>query len=345
MRNKTAGLVAYGLFFTGLSLMMLSALGADLWSWPLWGSAFVRDIGLLLAAVMAGTILHEKLLRDEMVHLLEQELDARLEAKIPKLASIATKTATAVHDLFCERPPGMTGIRLLHDVRRNFSGYYGWVNEQKPEDLFFAGRSVLHRIDADIRARTGGSAEDILFRRLKEGSKITILFLDPRMDILERLAKEEGQTTENMLRDIATSIGICRRLNDLLQANFQSLQSGAELSIRVYDRVPYFAYHKQDNGATVGFYFLSSKGSTSAAYELVDEVTKKVFDSHFTQIYSEAVDTYVVEFDGARGRPSFNTALFNELHAHLAAKLGKEKTDELLNREYAEPKVANHATA
>src|SRR5262249_65442 len=155
---------------------------------------------------------YEKLLRDEMLKAIVDELDQKLEARIPQLADVASETAMEVHKLFCERPPRMTGIRLLHDVRRNFSGYYSWVTEQKAQDLFFAGRSVLHRIDADIRARTGGSAEEILLRRLKENSKIRILFLDPRTDILNRLAKEEGQTLQAMLGDIATSIGICRRL-------------------------------------------------------------------------------------------------------------------------------------
>jgi hypothetical protein len=292
---------------------------------------------------MAGTIIHEKLLRDEMLRHLSHELHRQLEAKVPKLSDMTSQTAVAVHDLFCERPPGITGIRLVHGVRRNYAGYYNWVNEQKSQELFFAGRSVLHRIDADIRSRMAGTAEDILFRRLKEGSKIRVLFLDPRSNILERLANEEGQTPEAMLGDIATSIGICHRLHDLLFANFANLQPGAELYIRVYDRVPYFAYHKQDNEVIVGFYFHSSKGFTSAAYELVDDTTKQVFGDHFIGIYSEAVTTNIVEFDGARGRPTFNHKLFDELNAFLQHKLGPEKTDELLNRKY--PGTAGAASA
>jgi hypothetical protein len=38
-----------------LTLIMLSVLAADVWHWPVWGSGFFRDIGLLMAAVMAGT--------------------------------------------------------------------------------------------------------------------------------------------------------------------------------------------------------------------------------------------------------------------------------------------------
>lgn len=341
---KTAGLAAYGLVFTGLFMMMLSVLGAEIWQWPVWLSAFIRDVGLLLAAVMAGTILHEKLLRDEMVQVVVDELDQRLDAGIPKLSEVASETARETHKLFCDSPPGMTGIRLVDDTRRNYSGYYSWVNEQKAQDLFFAGRSVLHRIDADIRTRTATSAESILLRRLKEGSKIRILFLDPRIDIVDRLAIEEGQTPQAMLGDIATSIGISRRLFDLLQQNFASLPPGAELTIRVYDRVPYFAYHKQDDDVIVGFYFLSAKGSSSAAYELVDGKTKEVFGDHFVGMLSAAATSTLVEFDGARGRPSINESLFEELGDCLrkVERLGEEKTAELMSRRVVPP-VSNEA--
>lgn len=328
---KTAGLIAYGLSFTGLFLIMLGVLGSEVWQWPVWIAAFVRDVGLLLAAVMGGTILHEKLLRDEAFATVVDELDRKLEARIPKLAEIAHGTATEVHTLFAERPPTMKGIHFLHDRRRNYSAYYSWVNEQNPQDLFFAGRSVLHRIDADIKTRGGASAEEVILRKLKEGSRISIAFLDPRTNILDRLAREEGQKPEAMLGDIATSVGICRRLFALLQENFAALQPGSFLAIRVFDRVPYFAYNKQDDQMIVGFYFASDRGDTSAAYELVDDHTKQVFSDHFGRIMADAAQSTVVEFDGARGRPSFDEHLFHQLYDHLCLpdQLGREKTDEL----------------
>ncbi|MGD0073251.1 MAG: hypothetical protein ABSD31_02800 [Candidatus Binataceae bacterium] len=335
--NKSTGLVAYGLFFSGVSLIMLSALGAELWHWPIWGVAFVRDIGLLLSAVMAGTMLHEKLLRDETFRSLLHELDRKLETKIPKLDDIASRTANGVHELFCQRPPGLTGMRLGTAVRRNFEGYSNWITQTKPQELFFAGRSVLHRIDAHIRSRTASCAEDILLRRLKEGSQIKVLFLDPRTGIVERIAAEEGQTLQAMLGDVTRSLGICLRLDSLLQTEFAALPANAELSIRVYDRIPYFAYHKQGDDVLVGFYFLSYKGSTSAAYELVDDVTKEVFGDHFAKIHSETTASSLVEFEGARGRPAFNGRLVAELRHCLSEKLGTDKVDELLSRENVEP--------
>lgn len=316
--KKYTWMLSYGLFFTGLFLIMLSVLGTEVWLWEIWISAFIRDVGLLLSAVMAGTLLHERLLRDEMVKFTGEELEIKLDAKIPNMEESARTTAQAVHALFKQSPPEMTGLRLLAEKRRNFSGYYRWVNERTAQELVFAGRSVLHRIDADIKANTANpnsSAEGIIFRRLKENSKIRILFLDPRTNIIERLAKEEGQRLEVMIDDIDTSLRICKRIFDLLQNDGQALalSTSAELTIRVYDSVPYFAFHKQDNDVIIGFYFSFGIGSSSAAYEVVDSETKKVFGAHFERILSDARENCLLEYDGARCKYYFNERLFNEL--------------------------------
>jgi hypothetical protein len=326
--KKQTWFLSYGLFFTGLFLIMLSVLGSEVWKWEIWISAFVRDIGLLMSAVMAGTLLHERLLRDEMIKFTGEELSTILDAKIPNLEKAAELTAHTVHELFRQSPPEMTGLRLVAPRRRNFSGYYGWVNERNPQELFFAGRSVLHRIDADIKINTANrtsSAENIILRRLKEGSKIRVLFLDPRTNIIERLAKEEGQRLEAMVGDVATSLEICKRLYDLIRDECESISPRAELTIRTYDKVPYFAYHRQDNNVIVGFYFSSSIGSSSAAYDLVDEETKQLFGAHFDRILSEAGPNSLLEFDGARGRYAFNETLWTELTKACKDVLAKDQ--------------------
>lgn len=330
--RKTTMLITYGLILSGLFLMMLSVLGSENWHWDLWVTSFVRDIGLLLAAVMAGTILHEKLLRDETLSAFLMQLDHEMETKIPKSSDIAHMTAIEVHRLLSEQPPMMKGIRFVSERRRNYAGYYNWVIDQRPQELFFAGRSVLHRIDADVRTRTGVPAEEVILRKLKEGSKVWVAFLDPRAEVLDRLAREEGQQPEAMLGDIATSLGICRRLFSLIQDNYRTLKAESELIIRIYNRVPYFAYHRQDEQVIVGFYFLSDKGYTSAAYELIDEQTKQVFGDHFARIMADAASNTLVSFDGTRGRPTSNDALFHGLYDCLSERLGKEKTDELVLR-------------
>lgn len=325
--TKIAGLVTYGLFLTGLALIFISIIGVDIWKWNHIVTAFLRDLGLLLSAAMAGTIVYEKFLRGEMVRHIVTELDKTLENKIPN----TDDTANAVHKLFSDYPPQMTGIKLLNPFRRSYHKYYDWVNNQDAQDLFFAGRSVLHRIDADVRTRGGSSAEDILLLKLKEGSKIKILFLDPRTSILERLANEEGQRLESILGDIATSLGICKRLSKLLENEYKNLPANSELDIRIYNCIPYFAFHKQNDKVILGFYFPSmGLGSSSPAYEIIDDKTRQVFSGHFEHILTQAVSGSLVGFSGARGEPSFDEDLFEGLLKFLETRLEKEKIEKLL---------------
>jgi hypothetical protein len=185
---------------------------------------------------------------------------------------------------------------------------------------------VLHRIDADIQGRSNGksSAVDVLFRRLKEESKISILFLDPRTDILDRLAKEEGQTPRSMLGDIEKSIAICHQLYEQLKEE-KNLRAGASLTIRVYDQIPYFAYHRQKDETIdeiiIGFYFRSAIGHSSGAYELIDDETKHAFGGHFDGIMSEATAGSLLEFDGARSGPYWNEKLFDLLQQCIRTRL------------------------
>jgi hypothetical protein len=322
-------IVVYGLVFTGFVFLLLSIIGTD-HHWPIWGVAFLRDLGLLLSAVMGGTLVHEQWLRRETEMRIIDEVEAKLEDKIPSLQVMAEAAAGAVHDRFCKEPPGMTGLRLLRDVRRNSPEYYSWTTEREPQTMFFAGRSILHRIDADIRVNTGGSVEEVLLRRLTENSKITILFLDPRVDILKRLAAEEGEALDSMLGNIAISLGICKRLAERLKKTHRDLPPGAHLSIRIYDHIPYFAYHKQNNQVIIGFYFLSIEGSLSASYEVVDEKTKKIFEEHFLKIRADATSRTLVDLEGARGIYKFNDGLFDELCSFLKTTLDPKKVDELL---------------
>src|SRR5579859_611962 len=43
-----------------------------------------------------------------------------------------------------------SGFKLVSAVRRGYSGYYRWAIDTDLRELFFAGRSVLHWIQADF---------------------------------------------------------------------------------------------------------------------------------------------------------------------------------------------------
>jgi hypothetical protein len=327
--NRTTILVVYGLVFSGLLLIAVSAIGSD-HHWPPLLTAFLRDVGLLLAAVMGGTIVHDELLRRDVEKHLILKVEEMLEMKVPKLEAISQVTTGMVHRRFCDDFPKTTGLKLLTKQRRNSAVYYNWTISPEPQTLFFAGRSILHRIDADVRARAASSAEEVILRRLKNSCQITVLFLDPRTNILARLANEEGEPKVVMLDNIAISLGVCHRLATKLQHEHRSLPPEAKLTIRIYDHMPYFAYHRQNQQVIIGFYFLTMEGSSSAAYEVRDPETRKVFEDHFMSIRAESIEGTLLEFDGARGNYNFNVDLFNDLRKFLVAELGEEKADQQL---------------
>lgn len=264
--------------------------------------------GIGLAFIVAGVVstFHEGVLR-------------RLEG-----TDHSTALADSVVQRLREAPLSATGIRLVSPVRKGYDGYYLWAMHTGAQDMFFAGRSVLHRIDADFRARTIGSAEGILARRVREGASIRVLFLDPRCDIIHRLADEEGQSRRDLLRDIAASIGICERLHLLLKGVV--LPATASLDIRVFDEIPYFAYHKVDARIIVGFYFSSALGHQSAAFDVVDLQTREFFDAHFTAMFGRAATSnkVVLRIDPHRRSSDLNGDLLAELRTMLEKELGRE---------------------
>jgi Domain of unknown function (DUF5919) len=238
--------------------------------------------------------------------------------------TIANKTI----NLLDNHPIGTKGLKMAVKERRGYSGYYNWATTMGFQNLFFAGRSVLHRIDSDLKIRNLSSVEEALLKKLEAGSCVTILFLDPRSNLIERLAKEEGQTKRQLLSDIAFSIGATSRLFQLVKD--KQWKPPTELDIRVYDEVPHFAYHQEDDKILVGFYFAESKGSKSAAFEVIDGDTRQFFENHFETICIRANDTSLLKITPHSLTASFNVNLYKELYKSLQNELGKRRTDGLI---------------
>ena len=291
-------------------------------------SALAGKIGLSLLVAGIVSLFHETLLGKLELDETTEKLVAILREEHLKEAEMnAENTALCVCEKLRKSPIGITGIRLVSSVRKGWKGYYLWAINKAPEELFFAGRSVLHRIDQDFKSREIGSAEALLARRLREGSRIRIMILSPESDLIPRLAKEERQTPEQLLSDIATSLGVCKRLYKLLLD--QPPKRVASLDIRFYDEVPYFAYHRVDDDLVVGFYFQDALGHSSAAYELVDQETKKFFDGHFSQLFQRAEESVLLKVPAHRQSPDFNEALMDKYVEIIRQSIG-DKVDRFI---------------
>ena len=258
-------------------------------------------------------------------------INAFREAAVARFESEENAVVVAQHvqeGMLQILPTTTQGIRLASKQRRGYDAYYTWATTIQSRELFFAGRSVLHRIDADFRNRGLQNVEQVLLRKLREGSVIRIMFLDPRSRLLSRLAGGEGQTEEDMLRDITTSLGICRRLYEL--ARGVTFLSPAELSIRIYDDIPYFAYHRDGPDVLIGFYFLTVLGYHSAAYSVLDEDTRSFFEGHFRTIFDRSSRSALLEVAPASGRAIFNNKLFDEVCTTVSSKIGLQECEKLL---------------
>ena len=276
------------------------------------GTAGILISNLGLAFIVTGVVstFHEGVIR-------------RLEN-----SEAACAVANKVHDKLKEAPLSATGIKLVSSVRKGYSGYYQWALNNGTEEIFFAGRSVLHRIDADFRERSIGTAESLIARRLSEGASFKIMFVNPLSGLIHRLAEEEGQTENQLLSDVAISLGICQRLHKIIKSD--KLPIDANLDIRVFDEIPYFAYHRVADHVIIGFYFSSLLGHASAAYEVVDRQTKEFFGEHFLSIFGRASNEYLLKIDQHSRNPKLNIKLINQLRERLIEKIGDEKTNELM---------------
>ena len=285
----------------GFSLSLISTLYG--------GFRLLSDIGLAIMIAGIASTFHEVVIR-------------RLEGE-----ETAVTVAEKVQESLREAPLSASGIRLVSPIRKGYAGYYQWAITHHVQDLFFAGRSVLHRIDADFRSssRSLGTAEKRLAKRLSEGCSVRILFLDPRTDLIKRLSYEERQTPEQLLGDLASSLGICQRLYEEIQ--HLRLPPSATLSVNIFDEIPYFAYHKVEEQVIVGFYFSSNLGHASAAFEVVDPQTKEFFGQHFDSIMARANPTYLIRTNPHNGRPEINSALLSQLKEMLIKELELEVFD------------------
>lgn len=307
-RNKVSGLASYAALVTGLLFILLSAIAEDKHWGPLWLARFVLELGLLVGVVIGGTIIYEKFLRAETEKSVLDQVGALLDSRM-----------------------GPKGFKFLAKPRSRFSGYYEWAKRNHPQEVFIAGRSVLHIIDKELRKQKPlDSADAAVVRRLRQGCSITILMLDPRSEltgIVDRPGRSKEENLRIVLPNFSHSLRICRAIWALLRDRPSTLHRDASLKVAFYDYLPYFSYQREDDTAFISFYLLPAE-SPKAVFEITDAETRDDFKRHFEEIltYSKAkvpcnVDRTLISCDGGTGEISFNETLFEELTAYLKGTL------------------------
>jgi hypothetical protein len=226
--------------------------------------------------------------------------------------------------------PRETGMRMIYSPRKGFWRYHTWLLVNEPQDLFFAGRSVLHRVQEDFRIRRLGPVEDAFLRKLEEGSKIKILFCNPTWDLIPVLAAAEGQRDKALYADLATTLGIVWRLWKKLES--QSLPG--ELDIRMYEEQVQYAYHRTKNLTTgdkemlLGFYFVQKLGCRSPLFEVDNELIQAEFEDHFVSVFARAFRLF--EYPAFGHGKQFDRELFARAKDHLVKQIGADDVVKLV---------------
>jgi hypothetical protein len=210
-----------------------------------------------------------------------------------RIETLGTKIDASFRDFDESYGTKALAIRLISLQRAGYDNYHHWLVHMMPESLFFAGHSVLHRVQIDMDRRGLGSLEDSLLKKVSGGSRIRILFLDPRWEFISRIAEGENQAPEKMMADLAITLGICRRLwTKLDEPGSQSLSGTVE--IRICQEIQQYAYHSSTNLETgktdmmIGLYFAKKLGMHSPLFAVEHREVQEILSAHFGNIFDRA---------------------------------------------------------
>jgi hypothetical protein len=223
-----------------------------------------------------------------------------------------------------------SGMRMVCFPRKGYWRYHTWFLVNDPQEAFFAGRSVLHRIQADFKIRNLPSVEDSFIRKLQEGSKIRILFCDPTWELVPQLALAESQSEKKLLSDLATSLSIVYKLWENLHG--QNLKG--EIEIRVYRELVQYAYHytrnlqTNDSDMLVGFYFAQKLGCRSPLFEVVDESIQTEFKDHFANVFARAM--VLLEYPSFGQGKRLDEQFMLQCKGYLLKQLGEDTVRSLM---------------
>jgi hypothetical protein len=245
---------------------------------------------------------------------------------IKKAKELGNSIADKLVDKITELKDYKIGMHLIaHDRFSNYNIYD--FEEDGADTIVLFGRSVLHRLDYNLKKEKNKTAEAVLFKKLESNSRIRIMFSDPTSSIVERIAMEDGTTSAALYEYLARTIGVCKRLDALLLKS-ATLPNKADIRIRTFDHIPYYAYHRVNNKAIIGFYLSTTSIGHQPAYEIVDQNEVNIFDQYFNIIFEKG--NQLLECQGSTGKKYFNQEHYNNIYNYLCTKLQKEIVDRLI---------------
>ncbi len=317
MTNKNKSTTRYLIASLTSAVGVIIALLSIFFAGPV--SNLIQSLGLALVVTGSVTAYQEALFARMRKEELKANIDKVLEVTKEGFDGAKEELKTSTDRVLQATKEGFArefeilkgpGIYMLSSERRRNSRYHRWLLEKSPQKIFFAGHSILHRVEADFKS-LGITAQEALKQKVAEGSTIRILFLDPTWSFLNQIAKDEGQQPTSLRTDLATTVGICKNLWDSLEEK----NLAGNIEIRTCTELIQYAFHHvtchetNEEDMLVGFYFAGKLGMNTPLFVVKNEQVKDVFEVHFHTVFGRAERLLTYSHDGDR---YFNEAYYQK---------------------------------
>ena len=316
--NKSIIRVLFSLLmiFIGITLTILT----NNYETPI--SILFKSIGLALIVTGSISAFQEWVITPIGIDELKNE-NEKLKEDIKNIAEKNDECFDRIFGLL--RGPGMY---MLAPIRRGHPIYHKWLLEKYPQNISISGHSVLHRVQADFINLGLIDVAEGLKQKLSEGSNIRILFLDPTWDLLPIIAKDEGQETVNIMSDLATTLGICRKLWGLIEKEKYS----GDIEIFTSKDLKLYAIHhikckeRNTDEMLVGLYFSHRLGTNSPLFKVENEQIQGYFEEHFNTIFQNS--NKILKFTRS-GMKDFDFTYYRNCKEELSKYLENQILEEL----------------
>jgi len=221
-------------------------------------------------------------------------------------------------------------ICWVSDEGKGHPAYHQWKLETKSQTMWFAGHSVLHSIQQDFASQKLGSVEESFKEKLSEGSTIKVLFLDVMWDLLDKVAEGEGQSGTAIRIDIATSMGICKKIYECIQKD----NLVGNIEIRTCQELKQYAFQyvkcreRKQSNMVCKFYFAGRLGVESPLFAVPGRKIQGCFIRHFIRVFD---NSYCLLRYSRRGLDKhFDQDYYVKCKESLKSKLDPKVVDELM---------------
>lgn len=220
------------------------------------------------------------------------------------------------------------GLQMVAEERQKFSGYYNWTRSTNPKILKFSGHAVLKSMSDGIDNSSSRKFIETIIDKLKEGTKIYVLFFDPMFEAVEHVTTGMIDVNKRVLYErLKAALEITKELQieikKIIKQDKTAITGELHISLVGVANNQY-AYHYveyEDNikEVYVGFYFLGGLGGGQPVFTIDDTKILSFFDKNFEGLYHHATTKKILSIES--GTEKLFSDILNDRLKHVNAQL------------------------